>query len=311
MAQAPVQTYQNLTAENATFYDRTLLERLVPNLVWLKYGQKRTMPKNSGGQVSFRRFNSLSVNTTPLTEGVTPDGKSLDVTNLTAQVQEYGDFVKISSKLNLLGIDPVLTETANVLGEQAALTLDTLAMREVSNGTNVQFPKTTITDIDDIAKTDVITSELIQKAVRTLRNANAKPMDSGYFYGFINHNVAYDLQRDPLWQDVSKYNGGTNIEKGEIGRLHGVRFIDTTNTQTLTNANNVDVHSTVIVAKDAYGCIDLEGELTAPKVIIKDAGSSGSADPLEQRASAGWKALMAVKRLNEMAIVRIETAATV
>ncbi len=308
---AEIQTYQNLTAENAVFYDRTLLERLVPNLVWLRHGQKRTVPKNNGGQVSFRRFNSLDVSTTPLTEGVTPSGKSLDITNVTVPLDEYGDFVKISSKLNLLGVDPVLVETAAVLGEQAALTLDTIAMREVSSGTNVQYPNNK-TDIDDLAASDVITSELIKKAVRTLRNANAKTIDQGYFYGFINHNVAYDLQKDPLWQDVSKYNGGTNIQKGEIGKLHGVRFIDTTNTQILTNANNIDIHSTVIVAKDAYGCVDLEGgNSSSPKVIVKDAGSSGSADPLEQRASAGWKALMAVKRLNEMAIVRIDTAATV
>ncbi len=308
---AEIQTYKNLTAENAVFYDRTLLERLVPNLVWLKHGQKRTVPKNNGGQVSFRRFNSLDVSTTPLTEGVTPDGKSLDITNVTVPLEEYGDFVKISSKLNLLGVDPVLVETAAVLGEQAALTLDTIAMREVSSGTNVQYPNNK-TDIDDLVAADVITAELIQKAVRTLRNNNAKAMDNGYFYGFINHNVAYDLQKDPLWQDVSKYNGGTNIEKGEIGKLHGVRFIDTTNTQVLANANDVDIHSTVIVAKDAYGCVDLEGgNSSSPKVIVKDAGSSGSADPLEQRASAGWKALMAVKRLNEMAIVRIDTAATI
>ncbi len=308
---AEIQTYQNLTAENGVFYDRTLLERLVPNLVWLKHGQKRTVPKNNGGQVSFRRFNSLDVSTTPLAEGVTPQGKALDITNVTVPLEEYGDFVKISSKLNLLGVDPVLVETAAVLGEQAALTLDTIAMREVSSGTNVQYPNNK-TDIDDLTQSDVISAELIQKAVRTLRNANAKAMDNGYFYGFINHNVAYDLQKDPLWQDVSKYNGGVNIEKGEIGKLHGVRFIDTTNTQVLTNANNIDIHSTVIVAKDAYGCVDLEGgNSSSPKVIVKDAGSSGSADPLEQRASAGWKALMAVKRLNEMAIVRIDTAATI
>ncbi len=308
---AEIQTYKNLTAENAVFYDRTLLERLVPNLVWLKHGQKRTVPKNNGGQVNFRRFNSLDVSTTPLTEGVTPDGKSLDITNVTVPLEEYGDFVKISSKLNLLGVDPVLVETAAVLGEQAALTLDTIAMREVSSGTNVQYPNKK-TDIDDLLQTDVMTAELIQKAVRTLRNSNAKAMDNGYYYGFINHNVAYDLQKDPLWQDVSKYNGGVNIEKGEIGKLHGVRFIDTTNTQVLTNANNIDIHSTVIIAKDAYGCVDLEGgNSSSPKVIVKDAGSSGSADPLEQRASAGWKALMAVKRLNEMAIVRIDTAATI
>ena len=86
----PVQTYGGLTAEQKTFYDRTLLDRLLPNLVYMKYGQKKPFKGHEGDTINFRRFNSLAVATTPLTEGVVPSGNSLSITAVTATVQQYG-----------------------------------------------------------------------------------------------------------------------------------------------------------------------------------------------------------------------------
>ena len=105
---------------------------------------------------------------------------------------------------------------------------------------------------------------------------------------------------DPMWQDVSKYNGGTAIMDGEIGKLYGVRFIETTNVKV---ANNI--HSTMIIGKDAYGVCDVEKGST-PQIIVKEAGSAGTADPLNQRSSVGWKTLFTAVRLNEVAMIRIE-----
>ena len=306
------QTYQSLTAEQKTFYDRTLLERLLPNLYYQKYGQKKSAPKNEGDTVNFRKFNSLAAATTALTEGVTPSGNSLSITSITATVAQYGDFVEISDKLDLAGIDPVLTETAEILGEQAAMTIDTVVRDEVTAGTNV-FYGGDATKTSEVAAEDVITADLVKKAVRALRNANAKPMEGPYFIGLVSPTVAYDLMNDTLWEDVSKYNGGTAIMKGEIGKLCGVRFIETTNNKVKAKSGAgttaIDVHCTMIIGKDAYGVVDIEGS-SKPKMIVKAHGSAGTADPLDQRATSGWKALFTAKRLNELAMVRLETAAT-
>nr|DAM99246.1 MAG TPA: major capsid protein [Caudoviricetes sp.] len=303
------QTYGNLTAEQRTFYDRTLLSRLLPNLTFLKYGQKRPMPKNKGDKINFRRFNSLDVPANSLTEGVTPDGDNLSITAVTATVAQEGNWVRLSDKISMVGIDPVLTEAAALMGENAAETLETRCAGVIFNGTSQQYAGGAASAAA-IAAGKVLNSEEIKKAVRTLRNNNAKTMEGGYYIGFCDPSVAYDLQNDALWQDISKYNGAQNIMNGEIGRIHGVRFILTTMCPTdATTATAGTLHKTLIVGKDAYGVVDVDGS-SKPEIIIKPTGSAGTEDPLNQRASVGWKAMAVTVRLQELAMVCIQSMAS-
>lgn len=299
---ATTQTYAILTAQQKTFYDRTLLKRLLANLVFLKYGQKKPLKSNEGDTINFRKFNSLAPALTALTEGVTPNGNALDITAITAVVKQYGDFVQLSDKIDMVGIDPVLTETAKLLGEQAGLTLDTVARDILATGTNVQYAGGTST----ANVVNKLTSAEVKKAVRTLRKANAKPYEGKYFIGIIDPEQAFDMMEDPLWQDVSKYNGGTAILAGEVGKMAGVRFIETTNVLVKTG----DVHCALIIGADAYGIVDVEGS-SKPEMIIKPAGSGGTSDPLNQRSTAGWKAMMTVRILNELTMLRLETKVSV
>lgn len=301
-----VQTYSGLTAENKAFYDRVLLERMTPNLVYLKYGQRRSVPQNEGDTACFRRFECLQPATTALTEGTTPAGTSLTVTKVEATVQQYGDYVTISDKLSETGVDPVLTEAAEVLGDQAALTVDTLVRNAIVSGcTNRQYAGGA-TSASAITATGLLNSNEIKKAVRSLRKNNAHPMADGYYVGIVDPETAYDLQADSLWQDISKYNGGEAIMKGEIGRLHGVRFVRSSNVviDETTNTNGA-LHETMILSKDAYGVPELEASGCRPRIIVKNFGSAGSADPLDQRATAGWKVAMACAVLNPLGMVRI------
>lgn len=303
------QTYGNLTAEQKTFYDRTLLSRLLPNLTFLKYGQKRPMPKNEGDTINFRRFNSLDVPAASLTEGVTPDGDNLSITAVTATVAQEGNWARLSDKISMVGIDPVLTESAALMGENAAKTLETRCADVIFKGTSQQFAGGAASAAA-IAAGKVVNSEEIKKAVRTLRNNNAEPLEGGYYIGFCDPSVAYDLQNDSLWQDISKYNGAENIMKGEIGRIHGVRFILTTMCPTdATTATAGTLHKTLIVGKDAYGVVDVNGS-SKPEIIIKPTGSAGTEDPLNQRASVGWKAMAVTVRLQELAMVCIQSMAS-
>ena len=303
------QTYGNLTAEQKTFYDRTLLSRLLPNLTFLKYGQKRPMPKNEGDTINFRRFNSLDVPAASLTEGVTPDGTTLSITAVTATVAQEGNWVRLSDKISMVGIDPVLTESAALMGENAAKTLETRCADVIFKGTSQQFAGGAASAAA-IAAGKVVNSEEIKKAVRTLRNNNAEPLEGGYYIGFCDPSVAYDLQNDSLWQDISKYNGAENIMKGEIGRIHGVRFILTTMCPTdATTATAGTLHKTLIVGKDAYGVVDVNGS-SKPEIIITPTGSAGTEDPLNQRASVGWKAMAVTVRLQELAMVCIQSMAS-
>ena len=289
-------TLANTPNENKTFYNRTLISRLTPNLLFARFGQKKPIPKHEGDTVNFRKFDSLEAKTTPLTEGVTPDGSQIAVSKVEATVKQYGDFVVLSDKIDTVGIDPVVTETSAVLGEQAGLTVDTVVRDIVVAGTNVLYAGGGAS----ADKTKLFTGDEIKKAVRALKKANVKPMEDGYYVGIIDPETAYDLQNDPLWQDVSKYNGGEAIKKGEIGKIHKVRFYETTNVKVAD-----EIHSTMILGRDAYGVCDVEKGAT-PQIIVKPAGSAGTADPLNQRSSVGWKTLFTAVRLNELAMIRVE-----
>lgn len=302
-------TYAALTAEQKTFYDRTLLERLTPNLVFAKYGDTKTIPENEGKKINFRRFNSYEAATTPLTEGVTPTGKTISISTVECELSQYGDFTETSDVLDMASIDPVVTEITQVHGEQAADTIDQVVRNVVCAGTNVLYATGSATSA--IAATNKMTSEIIRKAVRALKRANAKPKEGGLYIGIVHPDVAYDIMNDPLWEDVSKYNGGKAIIKGEIGKLAGVRFVESTNALVKEGegASGADVYCSMIIGRGAYGIPDIAGSKKT-RVIVKSLGSGGTNDPLDQRATIGWKSLFGTVRLDELSMIRVETGAT-
>lgn len=289
-----------------THYDKKLLDRLLDNLVHLQFGQKRPIPKNGGKNINFRRFSSLPTATTPLTEGVTPAGNSVTMTEITATPQQFGDFIEFSDVIDLVHIDPVLDEMTDVLGEQAARTLDVVARDVLVAGTSVQYANGR-TARNLVAASDNLTVAEVRKAKRTLSRNNVKPLEGGDYVAIVEPGTTFDLQSDPKWEDPVKYEGSKKIFSGELGRLYGVRFVESSLAKKFPGAGaaSVDVYATLVIGKDAYGIVDVAGSGNVQN-IIKPLGSAGSADPLNQRSTSGWKAMFTTKILEQLAIVRIE-----
>lgn len=305
-------TNQNqLSAEDKTFYERALLERLLPQLNFYKDATKKKLPKNQGRTINFRRFNSLTAPNASLTEGVTPDGNDLNITTITATVAQEGDWVSISDLIQMTGIDPVITETSELLGEEAGLVVDKRIQTAISNGTNVFYAGNAQTRAGlESATTKYLTATDIKKLVRKLKNANAKRFADGFYHMQIDPDIAYDLMADTAWVDVSKYAKPEQMVKGELGKMHGMKFFESTNLNVVdssTGENKIDVHIAYAYGKDAYACVDLEGGAGKPEIIVKPNGSAGSADPLDQRASAGWKNCFTAVITQPLALVRVET----
>ena len=188
-----VASQNQLPAEDKTFYERALIERLLPNLTFYKDAKKKKLPKNEGRTVNFRKFNSLTAPGSSLTEGITPDGNDLSISVITATVKQEGDWVEISDLIQMTGIDPVLTETSELLGEEAAEVVDTRIQTELSKGTNVFFcgGATTRAGIENVS-TKYLTATDIKKIVKKLKNANAKRFADGYYHMIIDPDIAYD-----------------------------------------------------------------------------------------------------------------------
>ena len=295
---------EGLSVENKTFYDMTLLDEAQAALVHDQFAQKRPIPKNGGKTIEFRKFASLPKATTPLTEGVTPDGKSLNVTAITATVAQYGDYITQSDVLELTSIDNTIVEATKILGRQAGLTLDTITRNVLQSGTNVTYcPKSDgskVTSRSALDATCQLTVKVVQQVVAKLKGQNA-PTINGKYVAIIHPYVAYSLMRDPEWIDAHKYAQPDNLFTGEIGEIAGVRFVETTEAKVYEGG----VFGTLIMGANAYGVTEITGG--GLQTIIKQKGSAGTADPLDQRSSIGWKAIKTAELLIPNYLVRVES----
>lgn len=307
-ADTQVTTQDSLSAEMKTFYDMTLIDEASANLVHDQFGQKRPIPKGSGKTIEFRKFSPLGKATTPLTEGVTPSGNSLTVTAITATVEQYGDYIVQSDVLELTSLDNTILEATKLLGKQAGATLDTITRNILQAGTNVTYcPKIaadgTETAVDSRSALDdtcMLTVDVIQQVVAKLRAQNAPTID-GKYVAIIHPYVAYDIMRDPEWIDAHKYAQPNNLYAGEIGEIAGVRFVQTTEAKIYDGG----VFGSLFFGEGAYGVTEITGG--GLQTIVKQKGSAGTSDPLDQRSSVGWKAIKTAELLIPNYIVRVES----
>ena len=299
-----VTTDSGLTVEMKTFYDMNLIDEAQPNLIHDQFGQKRPIPANGGKKIEFRKFASLPKATTPLTEGVTPDGKKLSATSIEAEVAQYGDYIVHSDILKLTSIDNTIVEATKILGNQAGLTLDTITRNVLQSGTNVYYcPKADGTAVSTRAGLDntcKLTVDVIKRAVAFMKKNNA-PKINGDYVAIIHPFVAYDLMSDEAWIEAHKYATPDNIYEGEIGKISGVRFVESSEAKVYEGG----VFGTLLIADGAYGITEITGG--GLQTIIKQIGSSGVADALDQRGSIGWKAIKTAEILVEPYLMRIES----
>lgn len=299
----------DLSAEMKTYYEKRLIDYAEPSLVHDQFGDKYPIPAGGGKTIEFRKYSPLAKALTPLTEGVTPNGNKLEVTTLTAEVAQYGDFIEISDVLELTAIDRNLEQATKLLGGQAGRTLDTVTREVITAGTNVMYaPKA---DGGEIASRSAVTSDALLTpdcifvAVARLKEMNAMPIDDS-FVAIVHPNVAADLMRSEEWQGIHKYTDSTNIYQGEIGKIGGVRFVESTEAKCFgpVGASGASVFATMVIGANAYGVTEITGG--GLQHIVKQLGSAGTADPLNQRATTGWKAIKTAERLVEEYMIRIE-----
>ncbi len=382
-ADSNTQTTSGLSAEMKTYYGMELLENAKPALVHNQFAATKPLPVGGGKTVEWRKFGSFDKALTPLTEGVTPDGSGISVSYITKDLSQYGDYTTVSDMLDMTAIDDVVLEITDRHGANMGLTLDTVTRNEIQQGTKVIYATdgagNEITHRYALSGACKMTSELVAKAATALKKMNAPTFD-GKYVCIIHPSVAFDLRQDEAWIAAHQYPAATELFSGEIGELHGVRFVETTeakifrgddlasNSRSLkvnnangvsgttvafdggtvaanalkgryvliggtrakvvsntassmvldlavTAADNADiypgeggaagcaVYGCLFIGKGAYGVVDLS---EGTEVIVKSRGSSGTADPLDQRSSVGWKGVHAAAILYDEYMVRVE-----
>ena len=276
------QTIATLSVENKTFYDKVLIREASANLVHDQFGQKRPIPKNGSTRIEFRQFAALPKLTEALAEGVTPDGQNIDITSINAEVSQYGGYVVMSDKLELTAIDNVVVEAVELIGRQAGLTLDTITRNILNSGTNVMYCSkgdgTAVASRTALDTTCKLNVAAVRKAAAILKGVNAPKIDGSYV-AIIHPYAAHDLMSDPAFIDITKYGASERLFEGEIGKIAGVRFVESSEAKVFEGG----VYSTLFMGANAYGVTEVEGG--GLKTIIKQLGSGGTADPLTKTAA--------------------------
>lgn len=275
-----------MSAEMKTFYERRLIDQALPALVHDQFGDSYPIPANNGKTIEFRKYDALPKATTPLT-----------------------DMVQMTT------IDNNVVQATSVLASQSGRTMDTIVRDILAGGTNVIYaPKvsdgveTPVSSRAGLDATAQLTVDLIEQAVAQLKVQNADPIGSagGSYVCIIHPYTAYDLKKDPAWVEAHKYASPEEIFEGEIGKIGNVRFVETSEAKIWTGTgcpSGLAVFGTLVLGAHAYATTELEGG--GLQHIVKQLGYGD--DPLNQRASVGWKAVKTAERLSEQYMVRIES----
>jgi N4-gp56 family major capsid protein len=297
-----ITTQSSMSPTMKTFYDTTLLENARENMVFTQFGEKQPM---KGNKVEWRKFNTFEKALTPLQEGVIPTGQTFGMTKIEAETTQHGTFTAVTDRLELESYDDIIFGATEEMGAAEGETYDTLTRNVLVAGNCVQYcpnGTTEITSRADITKACILTPDVVNRAATWLKK-NKAPKINGSYVALIHPSVAYDLRNSEEWKEYHKYNDVSPIFKGEIGELHGVRFIEATNTKIWKEGEKTAVYATLFLGAKAFGILDPQGE--GMEMIVKTKEQIGG--PLNQFSTIGFKFCHGAKILYQERILRVES----
>jgi N4-gp56 family major capsid protein len=352
---AAITSYGDISPAVAAYSVVRMLKRAMPYLHLEKFGQVYPLPTNSTNTAKFRRYflmgaagaagpdNGGGVNgagsaffipvaTTPLVEGVTPSGSVLANQDYTVTLAQYGDFVTITDVIEDTHTDPVLQQATDILGEQAAITVETLRFNVLVAGTNVWYANNVAARNDIVSAVALadqrrVTTGLNRQNARKISSVvasnpdfNTKSVEAAYM-AVCHPDLESDLRNQAGFVTVANYGPHTTPFEGEIGSLEQVRYLTSTviapflgaggavGTTGLRSTNSdVDVYPILIFGRDAFGIVPLKGKSSMTPMVVNPKPASG--DPLAQRGTVGWKLWTSTVILQDAFMARLEVGCT-
>lgn len=346
-------TYGDISPAVAAYAVVRMLKRATPYLQLERFGQTYVLPTNSTNVAKFRRYYlagatgsagqySGGVNgsgaapgvplaTTPLIEGVTPSGNSLAVQDYTVKLSQYGDYVTITDVIEDIHTDPVLAQATDILGEQAAQTVEALRFNVLKAGTNVFYAnsvasRSLIVSTISLADQRRVTTALnrqntkkITSVVASTPDFNTKSVEAAYM-AVVHPDLETDIRNMIGFVPVASYGPHTTPFEGEIGSVEQVRYLTSTmispwpdaggakGTLRSTSGTSADVYPVLIFGRDAFGIVSLKGKSSMTPMVVNPKPAAG--DPLAQRGTCGWKLWTGSVILQDAFMARLEVGAT-
>ncbi|MBQ1790670.1 MAG: N4-gp56 family major capsid protein [Oscillospiraceae bacterium] len=273
-------TTQSMSATMKDYYDTELLENARPKLIFSQLGKQQSLPRKHGKTVSWRKWNTFETAMTPLKEGVIPTGQKFGITETGVEIQQYGDYTAISDQLEMHAIDPVIQGATEEMGAAGGATADTLVRNVLCTGTSVIYadtldangvPTSTPKGRYQMAPTNNrLTPDAVNKAYTFLKKKKAPFYEGNKYIAVIHPSVTYDLRSSTDWLDVHKYDATREIFEGEIGELHGVRFVENTEAPIFVGANLFGSTRNLTVATASVSGSATAGQTTTYGVVVSE-----------------------------------------
>lgn len=317
-----------LSTAMKTLYERRLLSRAIPRLVHGRHAEEPMIARGYNAY-EFRRYPSLPLVSTTLSEGVTPTESTYSApTIITVTPNFYGAWIGFSDIVELESYDPILSILAGVFGEQVGVSFDTIIRDTLHAGASVMRANNKASDAALDSPSDNLSYKDLVRLMAEMEQRGAMPVE-GDKYMLILHPYAYmSLLTDSTFVAMFQHeetSGDSAIRTGYVGTLLRMNVYVSGNAKVYADAGTGgdDVYAALLIGREAYGILGLSGipkpsfpDTQSPEgspltgktlkpvdLIVKPVGSSGAADPLNQRGSIGWKAAMTVTVLNNNWVV--------
>jgi N4-gp56 family major capsid protein len=292
-----------------------MLDALYDSVYFMPYGEKITIPRHAGAKVSARRMEMMATTKVALTEGLNPDAIDLTINEVNGTVAEYGTWVKISSFLDLVGLDPILSKLSAFLGDHAGLTQDEIVRDVLAAGANKIWggnaTKRNGAGGSPLEAGDVMTTAVIQAARQEMVENNVKQLslpDGGKgWIAFASPSTITRIMNLTEWKDQNTYVNIDNRKKGIVGQMYGIYFVEATTAATFADggtSSNLAGQITTVLGKGAFAVADIDGS-AKPELIMNTSADSGN--PLGMYKTVGWKSCFVAFILNANCLINIET----
>jgi N4-gp56 family major capsid protein len=281
-------------------YIQQHLTRIMPNMPHDQFGAKKPMPAHKGDTIKFRRYSNPTAQTTPLIEGEDPTPIMMDKTDISAQVSEYGAYMKCSAWLDLTGLNSDAAERTEWLSDQHIFTIDTLCRNVIcasasgaacSNGAGGTATRINQTDIDTAVRTLAGNrARMIEGPIKAGTGQGTSPIRDAYI-GIAHTDLMHELQnRVDNFIHFSQYGSSVQLYKNEWGATGNVRWILTTE-----GYSSGGTYYLPIIGREAYGNVNIpEGNELLIHLTADQVGS-----PLKMFSTYGWKRNYVCKILND------------
>lgn len=329
-----VTTMANVAYFLPSYYDKVFLEALVPVPQAAKYCMRKPLPLHQGNIAYFPRMTATA--NVPSSYDIASDGtvitpEAIVDEQVSATIVQFGNAKAISDMTEMTAINTVVEETVKNLADQANNLIDKYILsRAYNTGASLVYTAAGVGDATSVGASfggfilqwvdtsilantpsaaiasagdtnNGISATALRKAVKTLKAKNVKPLsDAEGCFAFLCHtNTAMKLLADTAITDLYKYTDPENLKKGIVGRYAGALIVEDNNVLVSAGgSSSANVYFSVLLGHGAMGVTELDGGV---KTYTKPAGTAGTADPINQLMTFGWKAQVAAAILNTSA----------